>query len=214
LQWYSDALVSFDKAIEIKPDYHWAWCNRGVALNKLGQFEEAIASLDKAIKINPDYNSAWNKRGLALYDLGRYEDAIASYDKAIKIKPDYYDAWFNRGVALGNLGRDEEVIASFDKAIKIEPDFYKAWAGRGIAAGNLVSYNQLPSLLIGIVQTNPILNQRGYEGELASYEEGLKYCQQDTHPEGWGKLHQAIGNAHYFRGRGDSYPRVLLVQSC
>jgi len=208
LQWYSDALVSFDKAIEIKPDYHWAWCNRGVALNKLGQFEEAIASLDKAIKINPDYNSAWNKRGLALYDLGRYEDAIASYDKAIKIKPDYYDAWFNRGVALGNLGRDEEVIASFDKAIKIEPDFYKAWAGRGIAAGNLVSYNQLPSLLIGIVQTNPILNQRGYEGELASYEEGLKYCQQDTHPEGWGKLHQAIGNAHYFRGRGDSYPRV------
>jgi hypothetical protein len=29
----------------------------------------------------------------------------------------------------------------------------------------------------------------------------LKHCPQDTHPESWGDLHQAIGNAHYFQGK-------------
>ncbi|MHC5726316.1 MAG: CHAT domain-containing protein, partial [Nostoc sp.] len=46
-------------------------------------------------------------------------------------------------------------------------------------------------------------------GKLASYEEGLKHCPQDTHPEGWGKLHQSIGDAHYFRGRGNYNARYF-----
>ncbi|NEU71480.1 tetratricopeptide repeat protein [Hassallia byssoidea VB512170] len=214
LRRYEEAIASYDKAIEIKPDDDLAWCYRGVALYDLGRYEEAIASYEKAIEIKPDYDSAWINRGVTLGDLGRFEEAIASFDKAIEIKPDYDSAWNNRGAVLcDHLQRYEDAIASFDKAIKIEPDFYEAWLNRGIAAEKSVSYNQLPSLLIGIVQTNPSLNQRGYEGELASYEEGLKYCQQDTHPEGWGKLHQYIGNAHYFRGLGDSYPRVYWYKA-
>jgi len=50
---------------------------------------------------------------------------------------------------------------------------------------------------------NSALDQRGYEGELASYEEGLKYCKQDTHPEGWGMLYHYIGQTHYYRGWRD-----------
>ncbi|MGI2902315.1 tetratricopeptide repeat protein [Tolypothrix sp. VBCCA 56010] len=205
---FEEAIASYDKAIEIKPDLYEAWYNRGGALFDLGRHSDAITSYNKTIEIKPDYHEAWRNRGRALFYLGQFEEAIASYDKAIEIKPDFYEAWENRGGALYDLGRYEEAIASYDKAIKIKPDLYEAWLNRGIAAEKSVSYNQLPSLLIGIVQRNPILNQRGYEGQLASYEEGLKYCQQDTHPEGWGELHQAIGNAHYFRGRGDFYPRT------
>ena len=45
------------------------------------------------------------------------------------------------------------------------------------------------------------MQQGGYEGRLASYEEGLKHLRSDTHPEGWGRLHFAIANAYYDRGR-------------
>jgi tetratricopeptide (TPR) repeat protein len=44
-----DAIASFDKALELKPDLHEAWNNRGNALNDLGRWEEAIASYDKAL---------------------------------------------------------------------------------------------------------------------------------------------------------------------
>ncbi|ARV58222.1 hypothetical protein BZZ01_05865 [Nostocales cyanobacterium HT-58-2] len=203
---YEEAIASYDKAIEFKSDYHQAWYNRSLALVNLERFEDAIASYDKAIEFKPDLHEAWCYRGVALCNLGQFEQAIASFDKAIEFKPDDHQAWYNRGVALGKLGRFEEAIASFDKVLLIKPDNHSAWKNRGIAAGSSISFNPLPSLLIGIVQTNRTLNQRGYEGQLASYEEGLKYCHQHTHPEGWGQLHQAIGNAHYNRGRIDFRP--------
>ncbi|MCP6762221.1 MAG: tetratricopeptide repeat protein [Fischerella sp. CENA71] len=37
----------YDKAVEIKPDLHDAWYNRGVTLGSSERYEEAIASFDK-----------------------------------------------------------------------------------------------------------------------------------------------------------------------
>ncbi|TBR61750.1 hypothetical protein B4U84_13550, partial [Westiellopsis prolifica IICB1] len=177
---------------------------RGIALRQLGRYEEAIASYDKAVEIKPDKDEAWYNRGIALGHLGRNEEAIASYDQAIKIKPDFHEALYGRGVVLCDyLQRYEEAIVSFQRVIKIKPDEHNAWIGRGIAARKSFSYNPFPSTINPIIIQNPSLNERGYKGELASYQEGLKYCQQHTHPEGWGMLHQYIGNAHYFQGVGE-----------
>ena len=134
---YTEALASYDQAIEIKPDYDFAWYNRGNALSKLGRLDEAIASYNKAIVIKPDFDEAWYHRGLALRSLGRTKEAIASYDKALEIKPDKDAAWHNRGLALRNLGRYEEAIASYDKALEIKPDKDAAWFGRGLALRKL-----------------------------------------------------------------------------
>jgi tetratricopeptide (TPR) repeat protein len=59
--------------LKIKPDYHYAWYNRGIALFNLGRNEEAISSYDNVLKINPDYYEALDNRGLALFKLGRYD---------------------------------------------------------------------------------------------------------------------------------------------
>jgi tetratricopeptide (TPR) repeat protein len=204
-----EAIASYDKAIEIKPDKDEAWYGRGNALRHLGRTEEAIASYDKAVEIKPAYHEAWNNRGLALDDLGRYEEAIASYDKAVEIKPDFHEAWYNRGIALKNLGRYEEAIASYDKALEIKPAYHEAWINRGIAAGSLTSRSPLsPFPPFG----NSELNEPGYKGKLASYQEGLKHCQKDTHPEGWGILHWQIGDAHYYQGKVDKPKRFARWQ--
>ena len=205
---YEEAITSYDKAVAIKPDCHEAWNRKGVVLcDNLQNCKEAIASFDKAIEFKPDYYEAWYNRGVALGNLGRCEEAIASYDKAVAIKPDYQNAWYNRGVALGSLGRHEDAIASYDKAVAIKPDDHEAWIGRGIAAVNSRSYDPFLSFMSKVARQNPHLKQRGYEGALTSFEEGLKYCPQDTHPEGWGKLHHAMGNAHYSKGLSASHPR-------
>jgi tetratricopeptide (TPR) repeat protein len=61
-----DAIVSFDRAIEFKPNYYEAWCSRGNVLDKLGRLDAAIASHDKAIEFKPNYHEAWNNRGITL----------------------------------------------------------------------------------------------------------------------------------------------------
>ena len=44
-----EAVASFDRAIQLKPDYPDAYSNRGIALEQLGQPDEALKSYDKAI---------------------------------------------------------------------------------------------------------------------------------------------------------------------
>jgi CHAT domain-containing protein/Flp pilus assembly protein TadD len=210
-----EAIASYDKALEFKPDKDEAWNNRGVALGILGRFKEAIASYDKALEFKPDYHEAWNNRGFALYNLRRLEEAIASYDKALEIKPNYHEAWNNRGLALYNLDRFEEAIASYDKALEFKPDRHELWINRGIAVNNVSKHNPLvyeilqakfpksPPVTRTLITHN--LKQRGYEGEVLTLKTGLEYCRQNTHPEGYGKLHQALGDVHYSRGKLNSF---------
>ncbi|MBA7712318.1 hypothetical protein ES703_121292 [subsurface metagenome] len=56
-----EALESYDKAIEINPDYELAWYNRGVSLEQLDRDEEALESYDRVIKINPENDLAKQK---------------------------------------------------------------------------------------------------------------------------------------------------------
>jgi CHAT domain-containing protein/Flp pilus assembly protein TadD len=206
-----DAIASFDKALEIKPDLHDAWGIRGNALRNLGRFEDAIASFDEALKFKPDYDEAWSIRGHVLYNLGRLEDAIASWDKALEIEPDYHDAWNNRGSALYKLGRLEDAIASLDKALESKADYHEAWINRSIAVRNAPKHRLLvyEILQAKFPKSPPVtrtllthnLKQRGYEGQILTLKTGLEYCPQNTHPEGYGDLHQELGYAHYSQGQ-------------
>ena len=44
MEQYEEAITSFDQALEIEPDDHQAWNNRGLALADLGRLDEAIDS--------------------------------------------------------------------------------------------------------------------------------------------------------------------------
>jgi tetratricopeptide (TPR) repeat protein len=132
-----EAIASYDKALELKHNFHKAWNNRGAALSDLGRKEEAIASYDKALELKPDFHKAWNNRGVVLSNVGRKKEAIVSYDKALEFKPDFHEAWNNRGLALSYLGRKEEAIASYDKAIELKPDDNEAWFNRGNSLSDL-----------------------------------------------------------------------------
>jgi tetratricopeptide (TPR) repeat protein len=182
---YEQAIASYDKALEIKPDYHEAWYNRGVALGNLGRLEEAIASYDQALEFKPDYHEAWNNRGIALRNLGRFEQAIASYDRALEFKPDKHEAWNNRGNALFNLGRFEQAIASYDQALEFKPDYHEAWNNRGIA----------------------LLNLGRFEQAIASYDRALEFKPDD--PEAWNNRGNALANLGRFEQAIASYDRAL-----
>ncbi|AFY79877.1 CHAT domain-containing protein [Oscillatoria acuminata] len=198
---YEDAIASFNEAIRLKPDFPDAYFHRGIVLcDHLKQYEDAIASFNEAIRFKSDFDTAYCNRGVAQRNLGQYEDAIASFNEAIRLKPDFSYAYFKRGVAQSKLRQYEDAIASFDSGLTLKRDAWQDWGNRGDAAGMLHRRNS-PYLPSAFAILNPDLNERGFKGAMASYEEGLKYCPKDTHPEGWGMLHFDIANAYYNRSR-------------
>ncbi len=121
-QSYEEAIASFDKAIEFKPDDFNAWNNRGIALGNLNRYEEAIASYDKAIELKPDDYKSLTNRGNALGNLNRYEEAIASYDKAIELKPDDFNAWYIRACIYARQGALNLTFADLTEAFRLNPE--------------------------------------------------------------------------------------------
>ena len=130
---HKEAIVDYDDAIRLKPNYAEAYYNRGNAKDILRRHEEAIADYDDAIRLKPDLIAAYNNRGGAKNELGRHEEAIADCDDAIRLKPDLAEAYFIRGNAKIGLGRREEAIADYDDAIRLKPDLIAAYNNRGNA---------------------------------------------------------------------------------
>ena len=68
-----EAMVSYRKAIEIRPDFADAYFALGLAVKLLGMVEEAMASYRKAIEIRPDFADAYLNLGNVLKEKGEIE---------------------------------------------------------------------------------------------------------------------------------------------
>ena len=49
-----EAIASYDRALQIKPDLHEAWYNKACAYSLQNNIELALENLQKAIQINPE----------------------------------------------------------------------------------------------------------------------------------------------------------------
>ena len=52
---HQKAITSYEKTIEIDPNYKDAHNNLGIILQELGKYQEALTSYEKAIEIDPNY---------------------------------------------------------------------------------------------------------------------------------------------------------------
>ena len=131
IELYEEAIVAYDQAIRLKPDYVEAYNKRGVAKIMLRQYFAAIADFDQAIQLKSDYADAYTHRGTVKTILDQNSAAIADYDRAIQITPDDAFVYHFRGMAKETLKQYFAAISDFDKAIKIKPDFAEAYHKRG-----------------------------------------------------------------------------------
>jgi tetratricopeptide (TPR) repeat protein len=102
-----DALVSFNKAIELDKTFYQAWYSRGVLLLKRTkdiylfpgsldlseeskkQYQEAIASFNKTIEIEQKYHRAWYYRAECYAIIQEVDLAIKDLKEAIRLNSEY-----------------------------------------------------------------------------------------------------------------------------
>jgi protein O-mannosyl-transferase len=130
---FEEAIVHYQKALELKRDNPETHNNFGVTLADCGQLDEAIAHYRKSLEIKPDYAQAHNNLGAALAKNGRVDEAMAEYQKALELKPEFTGAYNNVGLALDDLGRVDEAIACYRKALELDPGYADAHYNLGLA---------------------------------------------------------------------------------
>ncbi len=119
---YEGAIAAYQKAIELNPNYTFAYNSLGSVLNDMGRHKKAIAAYQKAIELNPNYTFAYNNLGIVLTEIGRNEEAIAEYKKVIKLNPKDADAYNNLGIVLNEIGGNKKSISKFLAELKSNPE--------------------------------------------------------------------------------------------
>jgi len=83
-----EAIVHYQEAIRLQPNYAEAYHNRGNVLFSQGRIDEAIADWEKALQIQPNDAEAHSGLGNALLRKGRVREAIGHYEQALGIAPE------------------------------------------------------------------------------------------------------------------------------
>jgi tetratricopeptide (TPR) repeat protein len=88
LKRYNEAMIDFNKAIALYPNFEIAYINRATTFYFLGRYQEALRDYNHAIAINPDNHQPYYRSALTYRALGDF--AAAQQD-------------FNKSCALGGL---------------------------------------------------------------------------------------------------------------
>ena len=85
------AMEEFTNAIELDPEYYFAYYNRALVYYQSGKLESSLADYTKAIELHPD-NAYWTfERGFLYLELGDREKAIIDLERSLELglPPDY-----------------------------------------------------------------------------------------------------------------------------
>ncbi|WP_353930331.1 tetratricopeptide repeat protein [Okeanomitos corallinicola TIOX110] len=199
---HEEAISSYDKALEFKPDYHYAWYNRGISLHDLGRDEEAISSYDKALElttVNIDTLSKEYEQVLETYPLTQREleilELIVNGNSNRQIAEKLY---ITVGTVLTHVRNILDKLCADDKKqaailalrmkdnktkavilhLKFQLNQHEIWNKRGISLDNLGKYEEAISSYDKAVEIksdfHQVWNNRGISlNNLGKYEEAI-----------------------------------------
>ncbi len=139
---YDEAEHHYLKAIEIDPNFKFAYYNMGLICEAHKKYEEAIEWYDKAIAIDEEYANAYNGIGVCYYAMNNYTKAKDAYLKAKEIDDLLVYPYYNLGLIAEKEKDTETAIKNYKKAIEIDPNYGLAYNNLGICYYDMGDYDK------------------------------------------------------------------------
>ncbi|HUT98475.1 MAG TPA: tetratricopeptide repeat protein [bacterium] len=124
----TEALVLYNRALEIHPDDAETYQRRGAVRGRLGDAEGRLEDFRRAVEIAPDYADALYDLAALLQRTGTSppEEYLSLYSRAVEADPDFIPARMAYGMALRALGRYDDAAGQFEEAVNRRPRFSAA----------------------------------------------------------------------------------------
>ena len=129
---YEKALADYNKAIEINPNYYFAYSNRVSVYMNQKKYNLALIDLHKVIDFDSSFAKAYNNRGLIYFYQNKYAFAMADFNKVIKLDSNYASAYISRGLIYLNQNKYAFALADFNKVIELDSNYAPAYNNRGL----------------------------------------------------------------------------------
>lgn len=134
---FKGAIAEYTKAIEIRPDYAYAYARRGnahflkgspevaqgatgfVSITDPASLKASIADGQKAIDLGFKDTVIYSTQGFQNFLVGDYEKALELTSEALKLNPRLAPVWANLGLIHAARGSQEEADKGFTRALTL-----------------------------------------------------------------------------------------------
>ena len=159
---FNDAIIQYNKAINLNPKYIDAYSNRGESKLKLGQYESAISDFQIAEKLGLQTSNFYLFYGYAYYMLKQPNNGLPYLEKAIELDSNNGYAYRWRGEIKYDKNDNKGAVEDYTKAILISPTASNYFA-RGLAYYYLKDYNAAIEDMNKAIELNPNNSQYYYD---------------------------------------------------
>jgi glycosyltransferase involved in cell wall biosynthesis/SAM-dependent methyltransferase len=122
-----EAILAYQRAIELAPDSANFHHNLGNTLIKQHRLEEAVACYQTAIQLKPKFSTAYYRLGEVLELQHCYQEAIVAYQQALQLNPGAYNYLYRLGEVFRKQGNWQEAINLYTQAIELNPSLANAY---------------------------------------------------------------------------------------
>ena len=84
---YRKALRSFDRVIEMAPQFAEGWNKRATLYYHIREYRRSIDDIKETLRLEPRHFGAWSGLGLVSIAQENYTGALAAFKKALSINP-------------------------------------------------------------------------------------------------------------------------------
>jgi tetratricopeptide (TPR) repeat protein len=135
-----EALVHFQKILQLCPSSARAHQARGSLLQEQGNLDEAVRSFQEAVRLRPEWVPARISLGMALQTQGMAAEAASCFREVLRLRPTLPEAHMALGAALQAQGELAGAADCYREAVRLDP--------RSVAA-----HNNLAALLLKMGRT-------------------------------------------------------------
>jgi tetratricopeptide (TPR) repeat protein len=132
---YRAAVVKFDRALALRPDYAAALAGKGEALVALGRDDDAIEAFDAALVADPSLTDLQRRVAVLKFQrvqrdvtaarqavqAGKYDDALQTYRAAIERSPDSALLYHELATLERDQGNGDAAIEHYRQAATLDP---------------------------------------------------------------------------------------------
>jgi tetratricopeptide (TPR) repeat protein len=197
-----NAIVWYDRVIQIDSGYISAYFGLGGILQKLRRYREASLIYQRALRVAPNNPDLLNNAGIVHEKLVELDEAIKVYTKAIQAKPDYVDAHFN----LANLFTDAKKYSNAITHYQVVLDYFPHHVEALINLGNVYFY--LNEWTLATQYYQKALAGKGNTNSRVHYNLGLIYSRSYDFVQALAEFTLAIKNDEFY---GDAYHEAAKI---
>jgi tetratricopeptide (TPR) repeat protein len=152
----SHAIIDYDFALSLRPDFAEAIERRGAAFAKKGDDRRAVDDLSQAIAIKPGLARAWSERGQTYFRLHDTDRAIADLTQALALHPDNVVDLNNRCWIRAAADRDlPAALADCDRAVSLAPHVAGILDSRGFVHLRMRRYRDAVDDYVAALAAHP-----------------------------------------------------------